>query len=98
MDGGMGEGKAGSVMTGEGLSWRLDSCSKRLFPRPIPGRSGFDRDAHVCASRSLVPGSVGRRDEVGVETVREACGRVRPLDTEFFDAAEIPSPNPSPDW
>lgn len=31
MDGGMGEGKAGSAISGEGLSC-LDSCSKRPFP------------------------------------------------------------------
>ena len=70
--GGIGDGRAGSgpVMCGDGV---------RCFPsdsRLREARSCFPRDVQVCVSRSLVVGMVCRR-ELGVDTAREPCGRVR---------------------
>ena len=77
IDGGIGDGRAGSTMCGDGVRYLVS------MSRLIDARSCFARDAQVCVSRSFVAGIVCRR-ELGVETAREAGGRLRNDDMDGF--------------
>lgn len=92
MDVGRGEGSAGSAICNEGLRWPF-AASGRIVP---PVRFCFDRDSHVCEIRSLVEEDNPLRDELGVDNVRDTCGR--PRADIFRLGVEAPNSENSSRW